>query len=224
MPTRTLLPVLLLAVALLFQPAAAQAVTPRPPAAQPAGDAWSFGIQFPPGAPVTELEWELEAEFATRDFRAVFAHYDALLGGLGFERTSLDDDSDEVEAEYRLGGLEAELEVELEGDRTEVELEIEGRARRGSGLFTDTGGLNVPLYPAALLKLEWEVELLHDTGDHRSVFAWYDDGLRAEGWERTGLDRSSGETEARYVLGDLRLELEVEREDGFVEVEFELRL
>jgi len=221
---RTNLIVLLTALLLVAGAAGAQAVSPQPVAPDTPAGPWSFGIRFPDDAPVSDFEWELELELDTRDFRAVFDHYDRILLDLGFRQTDLDVDSDEVEAEYRLGELEAELEVELEGSRTEVELEIEGRSRGGQGLFAQFGGLNAPLYPAAVLELEWEVELKHDTRDHRRIFSWYDDGLLAQGWERVSIDRDSDETEAEYVLDGMKLELEVEQDGNRVEVEFELEL
>lgn len=222
MITRTL-STLFCAALLLGNLAAAQ---PAPSPAHPATPAgpWSFGIRFLDDAPVSAFEWELELKLETADFQAVFDHYEDILLQLGFTVTERDADPDEIEARYRLGGLEAELEVEQSGRFTEVELEIEGRSTHAGGLFAESGGLNVPLFPAPLTELEWEVELKHDTRDVQRVFRWYDEGLRAQGWPRTDIERDSDETQARYVLDGMRLELEVELDDGRVEVEFELEL
>lgn len=188
--------------------------------------AWSFGIQFMPGVAVSKLEWELELTYAVNDLHGVYNHYDRELRRMGFNRTAFEADADEIEAEYSWDGLKASLEVESDEGKTEVELELDGSASRSHGgtfRFERFGGINLPFFNAEIVKLEWEVEFLHATTDHDSVFRYYDEGLLQQGWHRTDTDFDDDEIEANYVNGDLRLELEVERENGQVEVEFELK-
>lgn len=187
---------------------------------------WSFGIQFMPGVPVSKVDWELEMTYGVNDARSIYDHYDRALRRMGFSRTDHEADDDEIEAEYSGGGLKATLEVASSNGRTKVQVELEGIAsatRAGSFGFERFGGIDLPFHEAEITKLEWEVEFLHATTDHARAFRYYDEGLIQQGWRRTGIDHDDDEMEANYVNGELKLELEVERKNGQVEVEFELK-
>lgn len=195
-------------------------VTPVSPSA------WSFGIQFMPGVAVSKLEWELDLTYGVDDMGSVYEHYDWELRRMGFNRTDYKGKDNKVEAEYSWDGLKATLEVKRSGRRTDVELELKGRASSALGgafRFERFGGINLPFYNAEITKLKWEVEFLHATTDHDSVFRYYDGGLVQQGWLVKDRDFDDDEIEAEYRNGDLKLELEVEREDGQVEVEFKLK-
>jgi hypothetical protein len=186
----------------------------------------TFGIQFMPGVPVSELEWDLELKYAVIDVPGVFDHYDWELSRLGFNRSSYKPSRGEIKAKYFRGGIEASLEVESGGGRTEVELELKGRSPnsgRGESMFAETGGIILPFFAAEISRIEWKVDFRHVTTDVEGVFRFYDQGLLQQGWRRTKIDRDDDEIEANYVNAGLRLELEVERKGRQVRVEFELK-
>ncbi len=75
-------------------------------------------------AGIKEIEWDFKTKYDSPDLEAIFAHYDSLLTNLGWQRSKLERDDDEIEANYRKDGVKLELELELDDDKVEVEIEI----------------------------------------------------------------------------------------------------
>ena len=55
----------------------------------------------------------------------VYEHFHTQLGTQGWQRTNLENDDDEVEADYVREGRELELELEREANRYELEIDID---------------------------------------------------------------------------------------------------
>lgn len=184
-----------------------------------------FRITYMTDSPVSRLEWDVELDYAGQDVQGAFAHYDSELTGLGFNRSSYEPEAEEIEATYFRDGIEVELEVELDDGRTQVDLELDDfRATTDLEFFTleEFGGISIPYYEADLVGIEWEFKFHHETTDQDSVFDYYHAELERQGWIRTKLERDGNEIEADYLKDGVKLELEVELEDGHVEVELEL--
>lgn len=201
----------------------------QPPSERPAANLVleanaDFEFAYMPEVPVTALEWDVEIDYAVRDVQGVFDHYDAALAGLGFTRTSLETDNDEIEARYSREGVTIELEVELDDGRTQVDFDLDDlNAGTAPATFTlrEFGGIEIPFYDAEIVEVEWDFGFHHATTDHQSVFEYYDAALRDLGWARTDLETEGDEIEADYAREGVRLDLEVDREGNHVDVELE---
>jgi len=182
-----------------------------------------FQFRFMPGEAVTDVEWDVELEYDTRDVEAVFDYYDDALAGQGFTRTDIDRGDDDIEADYENGdGLTIELEVELDDGRVDVDFDVDdfvGPFPAGFSL-TEFAGLELPIYPDAdVVDVEWDFNFDHPGTDTEAVFDYYDQHLQDLGWTQTELDDGDDdEWEAEYVNEGVHLELEVE-DDSEVEIE-----
>lgn len=188
----------------------------------------TLSIDALPQVMVEDLEWERETTYATRDLRAVFEHYEALLTQAGFVRMSFEEESGEMEARYANTErqISAELEVELKRRGVQAELSLEHDVRligeKGPATLTRFLGIDLPHYAGEIVDLEWELELEHPAGAAEEAFEHYERVLLVGGWEHVqqqGAPRSAGERVAVYSNGNVRLELRVEA-DGDVEIEF----
>jgi len=183
-----------------------------------------FAFEFMPGETISNVEWDIEIEYDTRDVDAVYDFYDAELAALGFTRTSIERESDEVEAEYVNGaGIEIDIEVELDDGRAEVDLDIDdftGPYPAGFSL-TSFAGIDLPVYQGAtVVDVEWDFNFDHPSTDVEAAFAYYDQHLQDLGWSQTDIDDGDDdEMEAEYVKDGVHLELEIE-DDTEVELEF----
>ncbi len=181
-----------------------------------------FEFTYMPGAPIADLEWDVEVEYRTANVQAVFDFYDAELVNRGFVRTDLEQDSDEIEADYvDADGMDIELSVELEDGRVEVDLDSDDFNGPFPAGFTLTSfsGLDLPFYDADIADVEWDFNFDHPGTSLDDVFAYYDGHLIDLGWQRTEIDDGDDdEREAEYVNEGVYLELEVE-EGGEVEIE-----
>jgi hypothetical protein len=217
----------LLALASGSPPAATRSGTSglRPAAGDVIEITSGFRILYPPGTELVRHEWDVELDYAVPDVQAVFDHYEAVLTGQGFVRTSYDPEGDEIEARYSRGNIDASLEVELDDGGTRVDLDLDDpSAGTVTDSFTLTGfaGIEIPFFDAGITDIEWEFAVRHATTDHESVFDHYDAELESLGWTRTELESDRGGIEADYSKSGVRLELEVDREDGHTRAEWEL--
>jgi hypothetical protein len=180
-----------------------------------------------PAYAALEREWDVEVEYLTADYERVFDFYDAALRAQGWQRVSVEREAGEIEADYRRDGFDLELEVELEdGNRTEVDIEIEEPVVSDAtySLYA-LPGFTFELVPDLdVVQLEWDIETDYATADFAGVFAHYDALIQGQGWERVALEESGDETRAEYRRGGAKLELEVELDDGEVEVDLEVAL
>lgn len=182
-----------------------------------------FDFTFMPGASIQEVEWDVEIDYDTSDVQTVFDFYDDALGTLGFTRTSIDGEDDEVEAEYaNAAGIEIDIEVERDDGRVQVDLDIDdftGPYPTGFSL-TSFAGIDIPIYDGAdVVDVEWDFEFDHPADGADDVFDYYDGHLQSLGWTQTELDDGDDdEREAEYVKDGVHLELEVEDDDS-VELE-----
>lgn len=184
-----------------------------------------FAFTFMPGETISEVEWDVEIDYDTRDVQAVFDYYHAQLTAAGFAQTSLDGGGDEIEAEYSNAttGLDIDIEVEREDDHVQVDLDLDdftGPVPAGFSLKS-FGGFDLPIYPGADVDdVEWDFNFDHPSTDPEQAFAYYDGHLQDLGWVQTELDDGDDdEREAEYEMDGVHLELEVE--DGTeVELEF----
>ena len=195
-----------------------------------AGD--DFELRYMPGVPVSDREWDVELEYDVRDLQGIFDHFDAQLVAAGFQRFDLEEDSDEIEADYHRAsdGLRVDLEVELDGGWTEVDLDIDAPGPPASGEewfdLSSFAGLVLDFdYPgASIVDVEWDFDFEHPASavSASEAFDYYDGLLAGMDWSRYDLEIDGEEYEADYVRDGVRLELEVERDDGMIEVELEL--
>lgn len=183
-----------------------------------------FAFVFMPGETITDVEWDIEIEYRTRDVDAVYDFYHTELVGLGFTRTSFDWDDDEVDADYsNADGLEIEIDIELDDGRVEVDMDIDdftGPFPAGFSL-TSFAGIDIPIYQgASVADVEWDFNFGHPSTDVEAAFAYYDQHLQDLGWTQTEIDDGDDdEREAEYVNDGVHLELEVE-DNAEVELEF----
>lgn len=75
-------------------------------------------------ATIKEIEWDFKSKYDSSDIEAIFSHYDNLLTNLGWQRSKLERDDNEIEADYRKDGVKLELELEQDDDKIEVEIEV----------------------------------------------------------------------------------------------------
>ncbi|HET8984652.1 MAG TPA: hypothetical protein VFN03_02725 [Trueperaceae bacterium] len=154
----------------------------------------------------------------------MFDYYDAELVALGFTRTSIERDDDDIEAEYVNGdGIEIDLDVELDDGNVEVDLDIDdftGPYPTGFSL-TSFAGISIPIFhEVAPLDVEWDFNFDHPSTDVAAAFAYYDGHLQDLGWTQTEIDDGDDdEMEAEYVKDGVHLEVEVD-DDTEVELEF----
>lgn len=84
---------------------------------------WDIPVNIA-GVTIRDIEWDFSFDHPETDYRAVIAYYDQHLQDLGWNRTDVEDDGDEWEAEYRQDGVHIDLEVEEDDDGVEVEIEL----------------------------------------------------------------------------------------------------
>lgn len=180
---------------------------------------------YMPDTSVSNLEWDVEVEYDTSDVRSVFDHYDAELIAQGFERTSLDEVGDEIEADYLDGttGVTVDLEVDRDDGRVDVDLDVENPASFDSPpagfSLMEFSGLEIPFYTDPV-DLEWDFNFDHPATGAEAAFAFYDAQLQDMGWRQIELDDDDDdEWEAEYELDGVYLELEAE---GDTEIEIEV--
>ncbi len=83
------------------------------------------GVSLPEvNAGIAQVDWDFNIDYDTSDLDAIFAHYDAALASLGWSRSDLEREDDEIEADYRKNGVELELEVSLDDGEVEVDIEL----------------------------------------------------------------------------------------------------
>lgn len=183
-----------------------------------------------PGADLTNLEWDIELKYVTREIADVYAHYHGVFEGLGFTRTGYDPESGEIDAEYiNANGVEISIELERDDGRLDVEIDIDAPGvysaeEAANPSPTSFLGMDIPVYPGVAIRdVEWDYNFDHPGSEAEQVFQHYDEQLRNRRWELTEIDDDGGEWEADYRQPNrVHLELEVEREGGLTEVEFEL--
>lgn len=175
------------------------------------------------GITVIEREWDVELNYSTTDWEAIYAFYDQDLQAQGWQRISEELSSDEYDADYIKDGLELELEVELESGYVEVEIDIDevGGADVEYSLY-ELPGLTLNLYPdTTLITREWDFEFEYASGDVQTIFDHYDGLLQSQGWQQVSVSGEGSDLEATYQLGAATLDLDVELE-GTNEVEVEI--
>ena len=76
---------------------------------------------------------------------------------------------------------------------------------------------------ANISNVEWDVEVEYDTSDVGAVFDYYNAELVAMGFTQSSIDRDDEEVEAEYTnAAGLDVDIEVERDDGRVEVDLDI--
>lgn len=216
-------------LALLAACGSAAAGPQDPTAVKPAASAVlamsdDFEFVFMPDEPISDVEWDVEIDYDTRDVGAVYDFYDNALSTAGFTRIGIDRSDDEVEAEYtNPAGLEVDIEVERDDGRVEVDLDIDdftGPFPTGFSLKS-FAGFDLPIYPAADVRdVEWDFNFDHPATAVQDVFDYYDRHLQDLGWTQVELDDDDDdEWEAEYERENVHLELEAEG-DTEVELEF----
>ena len=175
--------------------------------------------------PVSNLEWDIEIEFDTRDLEQVYDFYVAWLEDeLGATVIEEEREGDEIEANFsRTGDFEGEISVDLDDGRVEFDFDVDvfDSSEFDILAFSDE---NFPLFPEDVHDVEWDFSYEHSTGTPQEVFDHYDAWLTANGWTQDNVDDDDdGEFEAEYSRQGVWLELEVEDDDdGSVEVEWEI--
>ena len=175
------------------------------------------------GSSATNLEWDIEIEFNTNDMNAVYNYYVSWLEDLGATVEREDRDSDEIEADFRSDDFDAEISVELDDGRVEFDFDVDVR----DGVEFDIlqfSGEEFPIYEnAEVYDVEWDFNYDHVGASAQDVFNHYDNWLRNNGWTQRDIDDDDDdEFEAEYHREGVWLELEVEADDGVVEVEWEI--
>jgi hypothetical protein len=116
----------------------------------------------------------------------------------GWRETSREADGDELEVELRSEDGEATFEVELDGDRVEIHLDVDLEdVAPGAFALPDGGRLVVSV-----------------SGDDLRL----DELTPGEGWEVTDRDVDDDEVEVELRRGEARWRIEVEADDGRVDV------
>ena len=197
----------------------------RPTAAHVLTMSDDFDFTFMPGEDIADVEWDIEIDYDTTDFQAVFDYYDAALLSAGFTQTDIETEGDEIEADYSNAatGVDVEIEVSIDDGNTEVDMDIDdftGPFPAGFSL-TEFGGLDVPIYGGAnVVDVEWDFNFDHPSTSVQDVFDYYDGQLQDLGWTQVEIDDGDDdEMEAEYEREGVRLELEVE-DNSEVELEF----
>ena len=172
-----------------------------------------------PNASRTEVNWDVQIEYRTRDVQPIYDFYDGQITDQGWQRVNVDRDRDEFEVDYNRDGLRLELDVERDDGQIVVMLEIDDRRPHGAISLRDAPGYRLTMLPrTSVIERDWDIEITYDMRDVEDVFAHYDELVRGQGWTRDDLDRERSEVEATYHLGSDELELEVERDGRQVEV------
>lgn len=188
-----------------------------------------FSLAYLEGVELLEREWDIELEYDVQDVSSVYSHYHDIWIGAGFVRGELEVESDEIEAEYaHADGRRAEIEVELDDGRTEVALQLDDPSTVADPDPITTRGLGtleIPLFDAEVVEIEWEIEIDYPASATtvQDAYDFYHDALTNLGWVVTEGESEWDEIEADYYDKDgVELELEVELDDGRIEVEIEL--
>lgn len=69
---------------------------------------------------------------------------------------------------------------------------------------------------------EWDTEFDFASTDWETIYAFYDQDIQAQGWTKTGEELDDDQYDADYRKDGLRLELQVDLEDGYTEVQIDI--
>jgi hypothetical protein len=206
-------------------PPEADTTPSRPTASQVLENNRDFTLSNAPDLEILEREWDLELDYATADTEAVFNFYDSSLTSQGFVQTSLERDGDEVEADYQRDNLRIDLEIERDDGDVQVDFDVTETApiaSEESFTLERFAGVNVPFFEAQITEIDWEFRIDYRTTDLEALFAFYNDALTSQRWERTSLEQNGDERDADYRKENVELELELELEDNVTQVEIEI--
>jgi hypothetical protein len=93
------------------------------------------------------------------------------------------------------------------------------------GTPTDPSTVALSLTPTPDLTVrerEWDTEFDFASTDWEAIYAFYDQDIQAQGWTKTGEELDDDEYDADYSRDGLRLELQVDLEDGYTEVQIDI--